>query len=348
MKVESGIADVIESFGRKAENDALKEFLTERAGLEKAGMHLIVHHWDTDGITSAALLVKALKLKEFTNMTAPIGDFRFDERIWNAIEKANILYVLDFNVPNEVERVRIPTLFIDHHNQGRIKNPLVGQVNPSLKGEYYPSCSLVVSEYFNVFNAWSALGAVGDIGEKAFELDVVRKLLKKEGLSQSEALRLVELIDSNYIAMDRKAVEDAVRVLLENNTKDLLEYEPWLKKAEAIREAIEKALSDAEERNGFAFVEFESPFNIISKVARKLVWELNYRGAIVVNENFHGKAQIYFRISPEEAERINMNEVIARLKALGTNSGGKREVIGCVCERDKINDALRIIEEYRG
>ncbi|WP_297065430.1 DHH family phosphoesterase [Thermococcus sp.] len=311
-------------------------------------MNLIIHHWDTDGITSAALLVKALELDGFTNMTAPIGEFRFDERIWNAIEKADRLYVLDFNVPNEVEGVRIPTLFIDHHNQGRIKNPLVEQVNPSLEGKYYPSCSLVVSEHFGIWNAWSALGVVGDIGEKAFELDVVNGSLKKEGLSQEEALRLVELMDSNYIAMDRSAVEEAVRVLLENDVRDLLEYEPWVKRAEAIRRAIEKALSSAEERNGFAFVEFESPFNIISKVARKLVWELNYRGAIVVNENFHGKAQIYFRISPEEAERINMNEVIARLKALGTNSGGKREVIGCVCERDKINDALRIIEEYRG
>ena len=151
MKVESGIADVIESFGRKAENDVLKEFLAERTGLEKTGTHLIVHHWDTDGITSAALLVKALELEGFTNMTAPIGDFRFDDRIWNAIEKADVLYVLDFNVPNEVERVRIPTLFIDHHNQGRIKNPLVEQVNPSLGDKYYPSCSLVVSERFGLF-----------------------------------------------------------------------------------------------------------------------------------------------------------------------------------------------------
>jgi alanyl-tRNA synthetase len=93
-------------------------------------------------------------------------------------------------------------------------------------------------------------------------------------------------------------------------------------------------------------VEFESPFNIISKVARKLVWEMGHRGAVVVNKNFHGKAQIYFRISPEEAERIDMGEVIARLKELGANTGGKREVLGCVCERGKVEEALRIIEKY--
>ncbi|ASJ05572.1 single-stranded-DNA-specific exonuclease RecJ [Thermococcus barossii] len=309
-------------------------------------MHLIVHHWDTDGVTSAALLVRALRLGDFTNMTAPIGEFRFDERIWKAIEGAEKLYVLDFNVPGEVERVNVETLFIDHHTQPRIRNPKVRQINPLLDGKYYPSASLVVSEYFGLWNAWSALGVIGDIGERAFEIPRVNELLDREGLSREEALRLVELIDSNYIAVDRKAVEEAVAVLLSQETKELLEYEPWVKRADEIRRTIEEALSSVAERNGFAIVEFESPFNIISKVARRLVWEMGFRGAVVVNKNFHGKAQLYFRVSKEEAERINMAEVIKRLRALGTNAGGKREVIGCVCERDKIEDVLKIVEEY--
>lgn len=309
-------------------------------------MHLIIHHWDTDGITSATILVRALGLEDFTNLTAPIGEFRFDERIWDAIEKADKLYVLDFNVPNEVEKVKVPALFIDHHTQPRIENPLVKQVNPVLEGNHCPSCSLVVSEHFGIFNAWTALGAVGDIGKKAFELEWVNRLLKQERLSREDALRLVELIDSNYIAMDREGVEEAVRVLLSNSVRELLEYGPWAKKAGAIRDAIEEAVSSAEERNGFALVHFKSPFNIISKVARKLVWEIGHRGAVVVNEDFHGKAQIYFRIPGEEAGRINMAEVIERVRALGTNAGGKREVLGCVCERDKIDAVLNIIEEY--
>ncbi|WP_297477043.1 DHH family phosphoesterase [Thermococcus sp.] len=311
-------------------------------------MNLIVHHWDTDGITSTALLVKALKMEEFTNLTAPIGEFRFDERIWEAIDRAKKLYVLDFNVPGEVEKVRVPTLFIDHHNQGRIENPLVEQVNPSLEGNYYPSCSLVVSERFGLFNAWTALGVVGDTGERAFGLNTVRELLKREGLSEEDVLRLVELIDSNYITMDRKAVEEAVGVLLENNVRDLLEYEPWLKKVEAIEKAIEDALSRVEERKGFALVRFESPFNIISKVARKLVWEKKYPGAIVINGDFHGKAQLYFRVSPEMTGRIDMANIIEEVKQLGTNAGGKREVLGCICEKEKVEMALNVIEKRLG
>ncbi len=311
-------------------------------------MNLIVHHWDTDGITSTALLVKALELEDFTNMTSPIGEFRFDERIWSSIEKAEKLYVLDFNVPGEVEKVKVPTLFIDHHSQPRIKNPLVEHVNPSLEGRYYPSCSLIVSERFNTFNAWTALGAVGDIGEKAFELKWVKELLRPENLSREDALRLVELIDSNYITLDRKAIEEAVCTLLNSEIRELLEYEPWIKKDDVIKEAIKIAISSVEERDGFALVRFESPFNIISKVARKLVWEMNYRGAVVINEDFHGRAQLYFRVSPEEAGEIDMKALIERVKETGANAGGKREVLGCVCEREKVDEVLKIIENELG
>ncbi|HIH73202.1 MAG: hypothetical protein XD43_0979 [Thermococcales archaeon 44_46] len=309
-------------------------------------MSLIIHHWDTDGITSTALLVKALGLEKFKNLSPPIGEFRFDERIRRAIEKEGEIYVLDLNLPHEVEGISKSIVFIDHHIQPRIKNPKVKQINPALGGEEAPSASFVVSEYFNVWNAWSALGVIGDIGERAFEIPKVGELLKIEGLTRKDALRIVELIDSNYIAMDREGVEKAVGVVLENSVKGLLEYEPWIRKAESIRKAIEDALSKVEVRKGIAFIDFESPFNIISKVARKAVWELGYEGAVVVNRNFHGKAQVYFRVSPKKAEEINMGEIISQLKEKSFNAGGKREVLGCICEKNRIEEVLNIINAH--
>ncbi len=309
-------------------------------------MHLIIHHWDTDGITSSALLVKSLGLDDFKNISPPVGEFRFDERISEEIENAEKVYVLDLNLPTEVEGIEREVFFIDHHIQPRIKNPKVKQINPIFEGKEAPSASFVVSEYFNIWNAWSALGVIGDIGERAFEIPKVWELLKEEGLTKEEALRIVELIDSNYIAMDRGGVEKAVKVLLENPVRELLEYEPWIRKAEDIRKAIEDALSNVEMREGIAVIGFESPFNIISKVARKAVWELGYEGALVVNKNFHGKAQIYFRVSSKKAKEINMGEIISRLKEMGLNAGGKKEVLGCICERDKIWEALEVINAY--
>ncbi|MCD6140531.1 MAG: DHH family phosphoesterase [Thermococcus sp.] len=307
---------------------------------------LIIHHWDTDGITSAALLIRTLNLEEFRNLTPPIGEFRFDERIKRAIEEAEKIYVLDLSLPHEVEAIEKEIMFIDHHIQPRIKNPRVKQINPALEGDEALSASFVVSQYFNIWNAWSALGVIGDIGEKAFKIPKVEELLEMDGITKEEALRLVSLIDSNYVTMDRESVEKALRVVLENPIKDLLTYEPWLKKAEAIEEAVQDAISKAEVRNGIAFITFKSPFNIISKVARKAVWEIGYEGAAVVNEDFHGKAQIYFRVSSKMAEKINMAQIIAELKGKGFNAGGKREVLGCICEKNRIGEALDIINAH--
>ena len=307
---------------------------------------LIIHHWDTDGITSAALLIRALNIEEFRNLTPPIGEFRFDERIRRAIEEAEKIYVLDLSLPHEVEGIGKEIMFIDHHIQPRIKNPRVKQINPALEGDEAPSASFVVSQYFNIWNAWSALGVIGDIGEKAFKIPKVEELLEMDGITKEEALRLVSLIDSNYVTMDRESVEKALRVLLENSIKDLLTYEPWVKKAEAIEEAVQDAISKAEVKDGIAFMTFKSPFNIISKVARKAVWEIGYEGAVVVNEDFHGKAQIYFRVSSKMAEKINMAQIIAELKGKGFNAGGKREVLGCICEKNRIGEALDIINAH--
>ncbi|MFA4662871.1 DHH family phosphoesterase [Pyrococcus kukulkanii] len=303
-------------------------------------MEVIIHHWDTDGITTAAIVAKALNI-ELHNLTPPIGEYSFDERIWSAISRAERVYVVDLNVPQEVERIKVETIFIDHHIQPRIKNPLVRQINPALEGKQYPSASLVASEYLNFWNAWSALGAVGDIGARAFNDPLVKKLLKQEGLTEREALRLAELIDSNYISMDRKGVEEAVKVLLENPIKELLSYEPWVKKAERIRAEIEEAISGVEVKGGMAFLEFESDLNIISKIARKLVWDLGYDVALVVNRNFHGKAQVYLRISP--GANIDVTGITKELRKRGFNAGGKKEVIGCICERDEVEDVLEIV-----
>jgi len=308
---------------------------------------LIVHHWDTDGIVSAVLVVKALKLEDFVNVTPPIGEFRFDNRIWKEIEKSEKLYVLDLNLPQEVENIEKETIFIDHHIQKRIKNPHVKQINPVLDGRDFPSASFVVSEYFSLWNYLSTLGAVGDIGERAFSIKKVLELLNSEGIKKEEALKLVQLIDSNYIVMERESVEKSVNVILELEPKELLEYEKWNKNLELISEAIEDAISNIKViKDNIAFIEFESKFNIISKVARKIVWEMNYDGAIVVNKNFNGKGQIYFRISSNLVDKIKMNEIINTLKSKGFNAGGKKDVLGCICDKKEIDEVLNVINDY--
>jgi len=310
---------------------------------------LIVHHWDTDGICSAAKLAKALKPESFVNMSPEIGDFSFSQRIKDAIEEHDEVYILDLNLPHEIEGVKKKITFIDHHIQGRIENDLVEQINPLLEGKdpgEYPSCTTVLSDRFDDWDLLSALGAIGDIGEKALEVPRVKEQLELAGIGFKEAQHIVSLIDSNYLAVDLRSVEEAVKVVLSSDPSELLNRVEWIERFNDIQRTVEDSLGKREDLDGFTIVDYSSPYNIVSKLARKAVWEMGYSGALVINRDFHGKGQTYFRVSPETAGRIDIASIIARLKDIGINAGGKREVVGSVYPLDRTDEVLAIIRPH--
>ncbi len=315
--------------------------------------NIIVHHWDTDGICSAAIVARVLEKKEesWKNCTLQIGKFEFDERVVREINRADTVYVVDLNMPEAVEKLTQQVIFIDHHIQKRIKNPNIRQINPVISGKSekdFPSATWVASHHFSIWNYLSVLGAVGDVGGSIFDWPIGKKvenLLNEEeggGISKDDAIKLVSLLDSNYIAMDRQGVEEAVSVILNSDPKDLLENRKWNNNVERIGKEIEKAFSGLKvNKEKFAEIEFESDFNIISYVARKAVWEMGFDAALVVNRNFNGKSQVYLRT---KGTNHNIPKIINKLKASGFNAGGKKEVFGVVCPKNRLDEALSIIK----
>ncbi|MGA1848868.1 MAG: DHH family phosphoesterase [Thermoplasmatota archaeon] len=307
---------------------------------------LIIHHWDTDGICSAAKLVRALGATDFVNMSPEIGDFSFSGRIKDEMELHDEIYVLDLNLPAEVKDTNKRITFIDHHIQKKMENDLVDQINPLVEGKdpsMFPSCTTVISDHFNDWDILSVLGAVGDVGEKALSHPKVKEVLDSTGISSADVSRIVSLMDSNYPAGDLEAVEEAVRFVLRSPPGDLLRREAWIQRLDDIERTIEESLGRREEIDGFALIDFKSPYNVISKLARKAVWEMGYSGALVINRDFHGKGQTYFRVSSDTASRIDMASIIATLKDMGINAGGKREVVGSVYPKERAEDVLSVL-----
>ncbi|MBN1538847.1 MAG: DHH family phosphoesterase [Candidatus Thermoplasmatota archaeon] len=312
---------------------------------------LIVHHWDTDGICSAAKIVKALGVDpgNYVNISPPIGEFGFDSRIVDAMKEHDEIFVVDLNLPRELEGVRKKVTFIDHHIQERVKNDLVDHINPLLNGSDpadHPSCTVVISEHFDSWDLLSALGAVGDVGDRALKDPRVKDQLDQAGITIEEAKKIVILIDTSYVAVDLEAVEEAVNVVLSATPQELLAMPLWTQRHGDIRRSMKDAISNMEVIEGFAFIEYSSPYNIISKIARKAVWDMSHTGALVVNRDFHGKGQTYFRVDPETADRVDISLIIAKLKGIGINAGGKKEVVGSIYPVERTEEVLSVIRPF--
>lgn len=76
-----------------------------------------------------------------------------------------------------------------------------------------------MSEYYNIWKHLSALGAMGD-NKNVFATEFGEKVKSLLTLPKDDAIKIVELIDSNYVVMD--SVEEAVEVVLNSEPRELL------------------------------------------------------------------------------------------------------------------------------
>lgn len=311
-------------------------------------MPCIIHHWDTDGISSAAIITGILEEREeeWQNVSPEIGEFEIPETRIGDSE----IYVVDLNLPERIEAIAprfAKILFFDHHHQKRLELPNVVHVNPNLEGKEYPSASCVISDHFQRWSYLSILGAVGDVGKGVFKdalNDVFNNARIGPGelleLDEKQTMKLVRLIDSNYIVMDRAGVEKAVELLLRKTPSELLEIGKWNRNLERIEREIGGIIPLCEDRGKFCEVFFSSNMNVISSVAKRIVWERK-KDVLAVNEDFNGKVQVYFRKTG--GSKADVLSMISKLRREGINSGGKKEVLGVICEKPRIERVLEII-----
>jgi hypothetical protein len=315
------------------------------------GSGLLIHHWDTDGICSARLLLEKLP-KNMVNKTPVLGNYFLTDEELTAYSSYDFVIVVDMALPEDnINRLakHAKVMIFDHHLQQPI--PGVDHHNPIGKGEdplLYPSASWIVNDFLgNPVNIFALLGIIGD-HEKRIQTNKefyskITDFCTKERLIFDELLMMVSLLDSSYKVGDHKAVEETPHLLLEySEPQRILQNVRWKNNLVLLEKEIVKYIdAPYEEIQKVLLKRIHTKFNIISTVTRKIAWDLG-KDTVVLNTGFFkDNDQIYVRSSK------NLQPLIQQGKMLGYRCGGKTEVLGAVVPKERtetfINEIVRFL-----
>ena len=319
---------------------------------------LLLHHWDADGICTAAMMAEELEARGVgVSLFCPtIGNFFLSAADRGAIGSMaghERVVVLDYALPADDMAWlagRWPTAQIDHHLQ---KHGGIVQVNPIADGAdpaEYPSAGWVASAFLGRDpSLLSVYGVIGDVGRKAESLPVwpaIEAVLDAHGMVLGDAERIVELLDSPYKVGDREGVVAAVYAVraAADEPGAILGNAEWAHNLEAIDREMARLLSlPTKERRGLTVVEFETRFNLISAIGREL--SSRHGAAFCINRGyFDDRDQLYLRRS----DGVPVTGVIDAARARGYSAGGKADVVGIVVPKEETEDAVALVLELAG
>lgn len=312
---------------------------------------LIIHHWDTDGICSTAILSESIG-KDADFRTPEIGNYYLTtEEIEDISNRGyDFIIVADMAIPKDnilkLKRQSDAHIHIfDHHLQDIIAMEGIKHYNPISMGEPVercPSTSWILSEYFNRgTDLLSILGAVGDnelkIKSNREVFSKIERFLEGSALSFDDLLTMVELIDSNYKVGDPEMVLNAVRFVKENQSspESILGNKAWHQNLKNLKDEIAYQSSmPVSSSNGISIQEIHTKYNIISTITRQLAWNNDESiVSIVINDGyFDTESQVYIRAGNPD---VSLKPVIDLARGKGYSAGGKREVAGVVLPKEE-------------
>ncbi len=302
---------------------------------ELQGKGLLIHHWDTDGICSAKLLLDKLSDIKIDNRTPELGNYFLTDNELDKYSKYDFVIIADMSLPesNVLTLAKNSKVMIFDHHLGKVITEVFHH-NPVIKGENpddYPSASWIVNEYLkNPVNLFSLLGIIGDHEKKIKNNQRFSKIIEdfcsKNNITFEDLHKMVFLIDSSYKLGDKQDVENAPRYLLKNgNITDIIEHKQWNDNLKKLDDEISKILALPNELiDGTIFKKIHTSYNIISTITRQVAWESGKNTMVLNTGFFDDKNQLYVRSSK------NMESMIQRGKSLGFKCGGKKEVLGAI------------------
>jgi hypothetical protein len=316
------------------------------------GKGLLIHHWDTDGICSAKLILDYVGDRIIANKTPILGNYFLTEKELADCKGFDFIIIVDMNLPeqNILKLAENADVFIFDHHLGKVVNQVFHH-NPVIKGENpdeYPSASWIVNDYLkNDVNLYALLGIIGDHEQKIQTNPHFSKIIddfcSKQNLSFENLHDMAYLIDSNYKKGDKQAVEQAPFYLINNpGPHAILEHETWKRNLVELDEEINTILQESTDKiDSIIMKTLHTKSNIISTITRKIAWN-NNQDTVVVNKGyFDDEDQLYVRTINKD-----MQPMIMKGKEYGFKCGGKKEVLGAILPKEKTESFVNEIVTY--
>lgn len=271
-----------------------KVFLDNISNIDKEDKIVILTHVDSDGVSSGALLYKALINNGFKNINIIYpkkGENGFSENVKNKIKQISpdILFFMDLgSYPIKLNNIK-KIIIIDHHKPEGV--PDKGILLTSFPPPPYISTSylaFLLLKEIN-YNPKDYLGIIGEIGDYGLEVDAphIKDLIKNY---KKKELSLISSLVNSARRVKEFDIETSLKYLIESNEfEDLVIDSEYRKKLLYYRELIKKDVDKWKKTKpkfikNIAIIEIESP-NLIHPIIAQ-IWRNILEKYIVICANF--------------------------------------------------------------
>ena len=304
----------------------------------------IIHHWDADGVASAATL--SLVAESVVGYYVPPYTYRVDGKVIDEIEKrcsrSGAVAIVDYNLPGGTldllwAKLQKPLIVIDHHYQTELpKKPFVLWFNPASNGDprgFWPSASHVIASLTGMYKPLVVvLGIVGDLREKARANRVYQKYMVEAKLDHLKDYDLIAECVTQIMAADimgrRDVLEhlssrladydtDPCRLLLQDGLLSILR----VRVEDEYESLIKKALDNGSYVAGVRVYRLEGDGRHVSSLARRLAGVYN-EDIVLVSYYWKPLNRTYIYIRTEK-DKPRLIDLLRYTRSAGFTSGGK-------------------------
>lgn len=312
---------------------------------------VVIHHWDTDGLVSAALLLNYFAehypTKELHTFVPTITNYYLTADQYNFFQKQSYNFALTCDINFHEDTVNklakhFPgqVYMFDHHHQQPYKN--VHYYN-----EPSPACASYISDQLGLPNNLQAVIAMVGDKEEAIQSDKihypkVEAMMTEHGVSFSQLLEMRRLIDSNYIVDDYEGMQETIH-LLRYDPLAILTDVRLLDNISKIDTTLHTYLEQQPEKltDLVYYMEIDNSYNLLSQLTRAL--SRKYSNKIIFTRQYKNEQyNCYIRRRDFD---YDMRDMITYARSLGLNAGGKDDVVGMIIPRPRLEECFPKIQK---